>query len=158
MKQTKPIVIIATIQPPDGKGKRKVSVAAAPEGQLPARTLMGTYPDLHGFIDQAWIIANTERPAHVEKPAAKPVHGKKVKPKGKVAINEPAEGEDAEAEKAEVEHELEKARADFDEMHNESDQIGPVETEAEAVEASEPEAATEEISEDQLPLIEGDED
>lgn len=115
MKQTKPIIIVATIQPPDGKGKRKLTVAAAPDGQLPARTFVGAYPDLHAFIDQAWLAALTERPATVEKATAKPAGKKQTKKTGPIGpeaeAEEAAKSSAAEADEANVEAEYNSAAA-----------------------------------------------
>lgn len=132
MKQTKAVTLIATVQPPDAKGKRKIAVAAAPEGQMPARTFTGLYADLHALIDQAWIAALTERPATVAKSAPA-----KAKPK-KRTVREQSASEPAEETET------------VDSITEDTESTEPdIESEVEPV--SEPETEDE-----QLPLIEGD--
>lgn len=82
----KPITIITTIYPDNGKGARKITVAAAAEGDLPA-FLPGAFSDRHQLADQAYgdvlkrLAADSARAA--KKAAAKPRPGKKKPGKAK---------------------------------------------------------------------------
>lgn len=74
MTQTKPITIITTIQPPDAKGKRKLTVAAAPDGEMPV-TLTGLFADWHRLEAEAYVAVST-RKAQVVKQSAVKAKGK----------------------------------------------------------------------------------
>lgn len=57
-KQTKPITIITTIQPPDAKGRRKITVAAAPDKEMPA-VFTGLFADWHKLEAEAYVAVST---------------------------------------------------------------------------------------------------
>lgn len=63
--QTKPITIITTIQPPDAKGKRKVSVAAAPENEMPV-IFTGTFAEWRDLETQAYVEVIKRKPQTVK--------------------------------------------------------------------------------------------
>lgn len=81
-KQTKPITIITTIQPPDGKGKRKLTVAAAPDGEMPV-TLAGLFADWHTLEAEAYVAVSTRKPQVVKVKAASAGKQKGTASKGK---------------------------------------------------------------------------
>lgn len=95
----KDIVLTITAQPVDGKGKRKIVVAGAREGEMPLiRT--GTFADLYKLIDDVWIEVNTRTGAAVKgktgatkkaKPAPRLKTKKRTKRSGsEAAVEEPA--------------------------------------------------------------------
>lgn len=138
MTQTKPITIITTIQPPDAKGKRKLTVAAAPEGEMPA-VLTGLFADWHRLEAEAYVAVSTRKP--------QTVHGKN--------------GGAPKPGKAKTTKKAAKKRTGPIGQKESPEPVEPAGNEARPVEAPEPEPvaeppAIETDSEEQLPLIEGD--
>ncbi len=67
------VVVTITIYPFD-KGKRKVLVSGAPEGEMPV-VHTGQFAELHALIDRTWIELSTRKPQVVTRRA-----GEKAKP------------------------------------------------------------------------------